>query len=95
LHKTYVPGQHEPIITETLFNEVQDFLDGKKKNYRTKVGALEILQLRGFIKCPKCGKLLTGSASRGHGGLYYYYHCTSACGTRFKSQSANEIFFNK
>src|SRR5665647_604684 len=92
LHKTYVPGQHEPIISETLFYEVQDFLDGKKKNYRTKVGSLEVLQLRGFIKCPKCGKLLTGSASRGHGGLYYYYHCSSSCGTRFKSQQANELF---
>jgi site-specific DNA recombinase len=92
LHKTYVPGQHEPIISETLYNDVQDFLDGKKKNYRTKVGCLEILQLRGFIKCPKCDKLLTGSASRGHGGLYYYYHCSSSCGTRFKSQHANELF---
>ena len=91
-HKTYVPGQHEPIITETLFNEVQDFLDGKKKNYRTKIGTLEILQLRGYIKCPKCGKLLTGSASRGHGGLYYYYHCASSCGARFKSEQANELF---
>jgi hypothetical protein len=28
------------------------------------VGGLEILQFRGFIKCPKCGKLLTESASR-------------------------------
>ena len=92
LHKTYVPGQHEPIISETLFNDVQDFLDGKKKNYRTKIGSLEVLQLRGFINCPRCGKLLTGSASRGHGGLYYYYHCTASCGARFKSQKANELF---
>lgn len=95
LHKTYVPGQHEAIISETTFSEVQDFLDGKKKNYRTKVGGLEILQLRGFVKCPKCGKLLTGSASRGHGGLYYYYHCSSVCGTRFKSDRANELFLGE
>lgn len=95
VHKTYVPGQHEAIITESLFYEVQDFLDGKKKNYRTIVGGLEILQLRGFIKCPKCGKLLTGSASRGHGGLYYYYHCSSKCGTRYKSQNANDLFISE
>jgi site-specific DNA recombinase len=44
------------------------------------------------IKCPKCGKFLTGSASRGHGGLYYYYHCSSSCDTSFKSQHANELF---
>ena len=92
LHKTYVPGQHDAIISETLFNEVQEFLDGKKKNYRTKVGSLDVLQLRGYIKCPRCGKLLTGSASRGHGGLYYYYHCSASCGSRFRSEQANELF---
>ena len=33
-------------------------------------------------------------ASRRHGGLYYYYHCSSACGTRFKSDTKRkrEIF---
>lgn len=24
--------------------------------------------------------------------MYYYYHCSSSCGTRFKSQQANELF---
>jgi hypothetical protein len=32
LHKAYVPGQHEAIISKTTFNEVQDFLDGKEKD---------------------------------------------------------------
>lgn len=64
----------------------------RKRTIVPKVGSLEVLQLRGFIKCPRCGKLLTGSASRGHGGLYYYYHCSASCGSRFKSQHANELF---
>jgi site-specific DNA recombinase len=75
-----------------LFYDVQDFLDGKKKNYRTKVGSQEILQLRGYLLCPKCGKLLTGSASKGNGGQYYYYHCASSCGARFKAENANDLF---
>ena len=87
-----VPGLHEPIISESLFYDVQDFLDGKKKNYRTKVGSQDILQLRGYLLCPKCGKLLTGSASKGNGGQYYYYHCSSPCGARFKAENANELF---
>lgn len=88
----FAPGQHEPIISEELFYEVQDVLDGKKRTYRTKLGAQEIFQLRGFLICPKCGKLLTASASKGRSTKYYYYHCHSSCGARFKSQSANELF---
>lgn len=31
LNKTYVPGQHEPIISATLFNDVQDFPDVRER----------------------------------------------------------------
>ena len=85
-------GLHQPIISESLFYDVQDYLNGKKKTYRTKVGGLEVLQLRGYLICPKCGKLLTGSASKGRNGRYYYYHCVSSCGARFKAENANELF---
>ncbi len=88
----HVQGLHQPIISESLFYEVQDYLNGKKKTYRTKVGSLDVLQLRGYLLCPKCGKLLTGSASKGRNGRYYYYHCVSACGARFKAENANELF---
>ena len=87
-----VQGLHEPLISESLFYEVQDFLDGKKKNYRTKLGAKEIFQLRGYLICPRCGKLLTGSASKGRKERYYYYHCNSSCGIRFKAENANDLF---
>lgn len=88
----YADGQHEPIISEALFYEVQDFLNGNKKTYRTKFGSQEIFQLRGFLICPKCNKLLTGSTSKGRNGKYNYYHCSSKCGVRFKSENANELF---
>jgi len=83
---------HQPIISESLFYKVQDFLNGKKKTYRNKVGSLNILQLRRYLVCLSCGKLLTGSASKGRNGRYYYYHCTSSCGTRFKAENANSLF---
>ena len=85
-------GVHQPIISESLFYKVQDFLNGKKKTYRNKVRSLNILQLRRYLVCPSCGKLLTGSASKGRNGRYYYYHCTSSCGTRFKAENANSLF---
>ncbi len=90
-----VRGKHDPIISDALFYDVQDFLDGKKKTYRTSVGSKEQLQLRGYLICPKCGKLLTGSASRGRNARYYYYHCNSTCGIRFKSENANRLFSNE
>lgn len=91
----HVHGLHEPVISEALFYEVQQLLDGKKKDYRTQVGGKEILQLRGYLLCPRCGKLLTGSGSRGRNGLYYYYHCRSSCGTRFRADTANGLFLKE
>ena len=88
----HVQGLHQAIISEALFYEVQEYLDGKKKTYRTKVGSQDILQLRGYLICPKCGKVLTGSASKGRSGKYYYYHCNAACGARYKAENANDLF---
>jgi len=84
------PGQHEPLISEELYYQVQDILDGRKKIMRTKIFVDSNLPLRGFLLCPLCGKLLTGSASKGRNHYYHYYHCTSACGARFKAELANE-----
>ena len=40
--------------------------------------------------------MLTGSASKGKmGNYYYYYHCTSSCGVRFKAETANEAFLKQ
>ncbi len=88
----YVKGQHEPLITEQLFQEAQDALDGKKRVLRAKGKSDEYLPLRGFLLCPTCGRNLTGSASTGRNGRHYYYHCTSACGERFKAATANDAF---
>lgn len=68
-----VQGQHEPLITEALFYEVQDTLDGRKRKERpnTKIVSQDSLPLRGFLTCPKCNRMLTGSASKGKYSLYY------------------------
>lgn len=87
-----VPGQHEKIISTELFYAVQDELNGKRRKQRINVGECEELVLRGFILCPRCGKLLTGSASKGRSARYFYYHCNAKCGARFKSAEANHLF---
>ncbi|NCI51295.1 recombinase family protein [Sediminibacterium roseum] len=90
----HVKGNHEAIISEELFYDVQDFLNGKKKrSKRTTIFTSEDFILRGFLICPKCGKNLTASASVGRKNkLYPYYHCHYSCGTRFKSAFVNEAF---
>lgn len=87
-----VKGQHEPLVSESLFYDVQDVLDGRKRHYRTKVVANAILPLRGFLICPDCGKMLTGSKSKGRGKDYFYYHCYLGCNCRFRAELVNDKF---
>ncbi len=87
-----VQGQHEPLISENLFCDVQDVLAGRKRKNVLSGGTIkEELELRGYLKCRICGGNLTGSASKGRGGRYFYYHCKDGCKERFRADSANSI----
>lgn len=89
-------GLHEPLIRESLFYDVQDVLDGRRKRQRIKQLVDKNLPLRGFLLCPKCDRTLTGSASKGKRQYYHYYHCTrSTCGCRFNANTADELFDSK
>ena len=89
----FVKAQHEPIIKESLFYEVQEILNGFKRPVATKVVSLDNLPLRGFLECPTCDRMLTGSASKGRNNYYYYYHCSnSSCNCRFKAKEVNDYF---
>nr|WP_262917442.1 zinc ribbon domain-containing protein [Zunongwangia pacifica] len=46
--------------------------------------------LRGFVICPDCGRMLTGSKSKGRSQYYYYYHCSGGCKFRHKAEDMNE-----
>ena len=48
------------------------------------------MPLRGYLICPKCGKILTGSASKGRYKYYHYYHCTKGCTFREKAPVVND-----
>jgi len=87
-----VDGQHEPLISKELFDKVQEILAGRKMRRGTKTASLSMMPLRGFLICPLCGKLLTGSPSKGRSAFYYYYHCSKGCTARFKTETVNEAF---
>ncbi len=91
----FVPSIHEPLISEELFERVQNIMDGNANLARPNVKILcdDNLPLRGFLICPDCGHIVTGSASSGRSGhKYFYYHCQSPCRYRYKSEVVNNKF---
>ncbi len=90
-----VDGQHQPLITEELFDRVQDIMDGKRKKQPklTKPTHPEFY-LRKFLVCPHCGRAITGATSTGgSGGKYPYYFCpTTGTHVRIKAEALNTSF---
>ena len=88
-----VNGLHEAIISEETFDDVQLILKGKKKGYKG-VTKGDDTPLVGHLYCPHCDRPMTGSGSRGNGGVYHYYHCQRkyGCKNEFNAKKANAIF---
>ena len=90
----FIKGLHEPIIDKDLFDKVQNVL-GSKSNHKPKLTKKihPDLFLRKYVVCPVCGKPLTGAASKGNGGKYYYYNCSAdAKHFRCRADYANNEF---
>ncbi|RZJ76306.1 MAG: recombinase family protein [Flavobacterium sp.] len=84
-------GIHEPLVSQELFDKVQDVLDGRK-NIGAKLPSTvnENFPLKGSLICPVCEKQITASKSKGNGGHYEYYHCTAKCKVRYKKEVLHE-----
>lgn len=77
----YVKGLHEPLISVDVFNRVQAILEGRllDRHFIKAKSEKDEFALRGILLCGACGKIMTGSASKGRNGRYFYYHCNH-CG---------------
>jgi site-specific DNA recombinase len=78
-HKDQVyAGEHEPIISEDLFNRVQQQLRrngrGGNAEYRNRHGAL----LRGLLFCKACNRAMSHTFTTRGNRRYRYYTCTNA-----------------
>jgi site-specific DNA recombinase len=72
----WVKGNHPPLIDEGTFDKVQDRLEAAEKGDSPRTVLNPDFPLRAFIRCPQCGRHITGSFSRGKcGGRYPYYRC--------------------
>lgn len=68
----YYENVVEPLVSKELWEECQV---QKKKNSRNYKRDKEYLFLQ-KLKCPKCGRILGGNATRKkNGNIYYYYQC--------------------
>jgi len=71
-HGKIYEGNQEAIISKQLFDDVQVVLFGKIHSKKQNL----FFPFRGFMKCHKCGCMLTASIKKGH----YYYYCTNGKG---------------
>jgi len=71
-----VEGEHDAIISEEVFNEVQKLL-GLNKGKPTKQGRTYILS--GLLRCGFCGGAMAGQTftKKGNGKKYSYYKCVN------------------
>ena len=72
VHGLFYSGNHEPIISKELFDQVQDVFNGNNRSRYQK----HFFPLRGFMTCHKCGCLLTAMEKKG----FVYYYCTNGRG---------------
>lgn len=83
-HKTELfKGTYEPLISKTLFDEVQNKLKDRSK---PQINMWSKVSYNGLIKCPTCGSAITTSVKIKHykktkrTAQYVYLHCTKRKG---------------
>jgi site-specific DNA recombinase len=93
--ETVVNGIHEPIITKTLFDKVQQVMNNRKKGkHLVPKKYNEKFPLKEFLRCPYCNKQMRASSSKGRTEYYNYYHCVSPCKGRYTSDEVHQIVEN-
>jgi site-specific DNA recombinase len=74
-----VKGLHEPLVTQQVFDAVQEVLTGKPERKPYQKARLDF-PLRQFVSCGKCGRGLTAGYNRGRTNRYAFYFCyTPTC----------------
>ncbi len=68
-------GDFEPIVSEELFNSVQEQRTSRKSNAKQRNLDNPDFPLRRWVQCGECLTPMTGSWSTGRPKKYPYYHC--------------------
>ena len=81
----HVKGRHPGIVDESIWWQVQEKLTGRSI-VRTTLN--DEVPMRGVLRCPECGHVMSGGPSRNKRGTTYWYYL---CGTHRKSFSALKL----
>ena len=85
-------GMHQPLISEELFNHVQQF-------FRDKIRKLRLYKeytLGGLVNCAECGSHMTSShTNKGNMRRYYYYRCTKTFKQDWRACSTRQVNANR
>ena len=89
---TRIKGTHEPLISDAVFDAVQERLTTKSPHEIES----DTFPLRGFVRCAKCGKNLTAGWCTGRSKKYARYWCwTKGCGdVRVRAEYLENQFGN-
>lgn len=90
-----IKGIHEPLISETLFYEVQGIITTRRKVTAKADHLKATFFLKEFLVCPLCNRKLCGSFSQGKTRKYPYYHCYGRCKTRINAFLLNDRYQDK
>jgi site-specific DNA recombinase len=71
-------GTWEPLVSQELFDRVQDIMDGKRIAVVPHIRNNEDFPLRVFVRCGACGTPLAGSWNKGRSKRYPNYRCRNA-----------------
>ena len=85
-HPTYYENVVVPLVSKELWEECQVQKRKNSRNYRRDKEYLFLQKLR----CPKCGRILGGNATRKKNGKVYYYYQCNVCKITVKETKIEE-----
>jgi hypothetical protein len=88
-----VKGLHEPLVTQSLFDSMQDALSGKNSAPVVHKKVNSEFPFKGFVSCARCGKKLTAGFVKGRTEKYPRYWCWNPKCTNKVSASRDQIEF--
>lgn len=86
---TYYENVVDPIISKVMWEECQFQKRNNSKAYSRTLTYIFLQKLR----CPKCGKILGGKATKKKGNEYFYYYCRD-CKLNIKESIIEKHFLN-
>lgn len=79
VHKgTVHPGEHEPLITQEVWDRVHTIFAENHRTRSTRTRAQTPALLKGLIRCSHCDSAMTPSHTKKQDRLYRYYLCSAA-----------------